>query len=277
MWPVIGSEEIAAGRMTRAKLRWSHRALYPDVHLPKDAQRTLDVEARGAWLWTKRTGVVAGLAAARLHGVYRVPNGIPVEVIGTSRRPPPGVVVRNERICADEIARIGALPVTSPARTALDLARRLPREEAVAYLDSLATATGVTAEQVAALAARYRSARGIKAARDAIDVMDGGARSPEETALRLLLVDAILPRPRTAIRLEDARWSTVLAMGWDWAKVAVDWQPDVRAEGYCAVQHIATRELIGRMGWLQVLVHPLHTKSSVLFRVRTALEQRGRR
>ncbi len=52
-----------------------------------------------------------------------------------------------ERISPDEYALVGDVPVTTPARTALDLARHLPRDLAVAHLDSLAGATAVTAAE----------------------------------------------------------------------------------------------------------------------------------
>lgn len=112
-----------------------------------------------------------------------------------------GVIVREERLAPDETAYVGELPVTSPVRTAWDLARHLPRDTAVAHLDALATATGVSAEDALELSDRYRGARGVRRARTALRLMDRGAQSPEETRVRLLLIDAGLPAPRTQIRL----------------------------------------------------------------------------
>ena len=79
-------------------------------------------------------------------------------MIGEQRRTPPGLIVRQE--LNDEICHFGRLPVTSPARTALDLARRLPRDEAVIRLDQLAAATAMTRAEVHSLAERYTGARG---------------------------------------------------------------------------------------------------------------------
>lgn len=58
-----------------------------------------------------------------MHGARLVDEATAVEVIYRSGRPPQGIVARNERIEADEIDEIAGLPVTTPARTALDLAR----------------------------------------------------------------------------------------------------------------------------------------------------------
>ena len=84
--------------------------------------------------------------------------------------------MREEQIRAGEVTYVGELPVTTVARTALDLAARfLPRDIAVAHLDALACATGVSAADAIALAARYPGARGIRRARVALALMDGGA------------------------------------------------------------------------------------------------------
>jgi len=160
--PFVGAEAISEGRLTRGQLRWNHTAVHPGVYLPKSAERTLYLSTVAAWLWTGRKGVIAGRAAAALHGAKWV---------------------------ADEISRVGELPVTTPARTALDLARHLPRDVAVAHLDALAAATGVTFENAVALTDKYRGARGIRRARTALALMDAGAQSPEESRLRLMLID----------------------------------------------------------------------------------------
>lgn len=113
-----------------------------------------------AWLWTGRRGIIAGRAAAALHGAEWVDEGAPVELITEHGRGQPGVIVREERIRPDEICQIGDFSVTTPLRTALDLARFLPRDDAVAHLDALAVATGIEAGPVLESAARYRGLRG---------------------------------------------------------------------------------------------------------------------
>jgi hypothetical protein len=76
------------------------------------------------------------------------------------------------------------LLVTNPARTAFDLARHLPRAVAVAHLDALSAATGVTAADVTPLIERHRDARGVRQCRNALSLMDSGAQSPKETWVR---------------------------------------------------------------------------------------------
>ena len=55
----IGSEAIAAGRLTEHELRRWYRPTYRDVYLPKSVDPSLRDRTRAAWLWSKRRGVIA--------------------------------------------------------------------------------------------------------------------------------------------------------------------------------------------------------------------------
>ena len=277
--PFIGSEALAAGTLTRGALRWNYTAMYPDVYIHKDARMDVYEKARGAWLWTGRRGIIAGATAAALYGVRSIDTNAPVELIGPSRRVRPGVVVRNERIGSDEVDA-GLVPRTTPARTALDLARRLPRDDAVVLLDQLSECTDVSTADVAPLQARYRAARGMGSAGKAIRLMDGGSLSPEETRLRLMLIDGGLPRPSTRILVEedgynfitmdDTPWGEIISMGWPDAKVGVEWAAHRR------VLHadIDFRELLQQKGWLLIEVTHLDTRAHTIRRCKDALRQR---
>jgi hypothetical protein len=161
----VGVEAIDGGRLTRGQLRWNYTAMHPGVYIPNGVERTLLLNTVAAWLWTGRKGVIAGRAAAALHGARWVDASTPIEIITEHTRKRPGVIVREERIGSDEITCVGELPVTRVARTAFDLARHLPRDTAVAHLDALAAATGVLPIDTLAVAAKYPGARGIRRAR----------------------------------------------------------------------------------------------------------------
>jgi AbiEi antitoxin C-terminal domain len=224
-----------------------------------------------AWLWTRRTGVIAGQAAAALYGVTTIEAFTPIELIAKPRRRQSGALVRAERIDADEVRTIAGMPVTSPIRTALDLARFLPRNEAVTVLDRLAERTGIEPEDTVGLVDLYRGARGMARAWSALSLMDGGTRSPEETRLRLRFHDAGLPHPQTGISLEDGHLSVAVGIGWPDAKVCVSY----RGEGdVIGVQQIQRQELIQRLGWFEICVVDRHPPMSVVYRVREALRRR---
>ena len=273
-----GSEALANGGMTRGRLRWNYRALFPDVYAPKAAAPSLQRNTEGAWLWSGRNGVIAGRAAAAAHGARWIDDTTPIEMIWRCGRPPPGIIVRNERIEADEIVEIAGLMVTSPERTALEIARHLPRELAVRHLDALSQAYGVNAADVLVLADRYPRARGLPFARNALALMDGAAQSPRETSLRLMLIDAGLPAPRTQIMVSDGFNTAFIDMGYDEPMVGLDYDGQHHLTDRDRYVHdIGRAELIEQQGWIDIRVVAEHIRRFILHRVREAFARRGYR
>lgn len=109
---------------------------------------------------------------------------------------------------AEDACTIGGLRLTTPLRTAFDLARLLPPTSAVIGLDRLLHMRLVSADEVLAVVRERRGWRGLARARSALSLADGGAESPQESLLRLLWVGAGLPRPRcnVVIRHLDRRF-----------------------------------------------------------------------
>lgn len=272
----IGSAALAAGALTRASLRWNYRALFPGVYLSKLIVPTLEQRAVGAWLWSGRDGVIAGRAAAALHGAKWVDATTPIEMLWRSGRPPRGIVVRNERLDADDIEWVKGLPVTTPLRTAFDLARHLPRDLAVRHLDALARETGITADEVLLLSERYRRARGLPRALIALPLMDGGAQSHQETRIRLILIDDGLPPPRTQTRITDGVQDAFIDMGYDEPKVGFDYEGKHHSEDRGQYVHdIGRAELIDRRGWIDLRVVAEHSRRFILHRAYEAFARRG--
>ena len=83
-------------------------------------------------------------------------------------------------------------------------------------------------EEVLLLAKRYRGASGVKQLKDALPLVDGGAASPRETWLRLLYMDAGLPKPSTQIPIFDADGTLLrtVDMGWEDFKVLSEYDGD---------------------------------------------------
>jgi hypothetical protein len=272
----IGSEKLARRAITRSSLRWNFRPIFPDVYQPKALVPSLRQKTVGAWLWTGRNGVIAGRAAAAVHGALWVDDVTPIELIWRNGRPPAGIIARNERIDGDEIVEIAGMQVTNPERTALDLGRHLPRNSAVIHLDALARATGIKACDVLSLADRYPGARGLRRLNTAIQLMDGGAESPRETRLRLLLIDDGLPPPRTQIRVSDGVREAYIDMGYDEPMVGFDYdgeQHQTNRDRY--VHDIWRAELIDGQGWIDIHVVAEHSRRFILHRAHAAFARRG--
>lgn len=274
--PLVGSEALAGGSLTRGQLRWNYRPIFRDVYIPTTLCRSLPVMTVGAWLWSGRRAVITGRAAAALHGARWVDDCAPIELLWRNNHYPPGIIVRDERHRPDEITVVGGLTVATPARTARDLARHLPPTVAVAHLDALARATGITKQDAVQLLDRYPGARGNKRARTAIDHMDAGAESPKESWLRLVLIKAGLPRPITQIRVSDGRLVAYLDMGWQEPKVALEYDGDHhRKDRRQYVKDIRRLEMVEQLGWQVITVVNEDRPDDIVERARGALVRRG--
>jgi hypothetical protein len=275
--PFIGSEAIASGRLMPYALRSRFVAIHHDVYLPPDAEVTAVTRGKAAWLWSRRRGVIAGQSAAALHGAKWVDADGPAEILYDNRHPPRGIDTWADRFDDDEVELVHGMLVTTPPRTALDLACRYPVDSAVAKIDALARATKLKMADVELLADRYKGRRGIKRARAALDLVDPGAESPRETWLRLLLIRAGYPRPQTQIPVYDEYGVlvAVLDMGWEDIKVAADYEGDHhRTNRVRSNKDIRRHEDVTELGWIDIRVTVQDTEGGILRRVAAAWDRR---
>jgi hypothetical protein len=275
--PFIGSEAVVSGRVTPYALRTRYAAIHRDVFVPLQTEPTPVIRAKAAWLWSKRRGVVAGLSASALHGAKWIDARRPAQIIHDNRHPPPGIRTWADCVEADEIAVVDRMRVTTPARTALDLACRYPVDKAVAMIDALARASRVKVADIELLAERYRGRRGIRRARVALPLVDPGAESPRETWLRLLLIRAGFPPPQTQIPVYDeyGQLAAVLDMGWEHLKLAVEYDGDHHWTDRRQFNNdIARQEALTGLGWIDVRVTAEDTEGGVIARVSAAWQRR---
>jgi Protein of unknown function (DUF559) len=275
--PFIGSEAVAAEALTKSQLATRCRRLFPDVYVERDVDVDARSRAKAGWLWTGRRGVVAGFAAAALHGSKWVDDVRVVELIHDNRRSPPGIQTHRDRIDEDEIDLVAGIPVTSPVRTVLDFGCWYPTMTAVAGIDSLARAIDIKAVDVELLARRYAGRKGVARARQAIELFDSGAQSPKESWLRVVLIQAGLPRPQTQIPVFNELGNAIayLDMGWEDVKVAVEYDGEQhRSDRRQYTWDIRRLEMLERLGWIVMRVVAGDRPAEVVGRVRTALARR---
>lgn len=268
--PFVGSEAVANGELRKSTLRTRYTRVFRDIYVSPGTELTPLVRAKAGWLWSRRRGIVAGNGAAAAHGAKWVDLEAPLEMIHSNRNPLAGLDVRTVEIQEDEIIRVDGVPITSVARTALDIGSWYPRDDAVASLDALARATHLKAADVELLMQRYARHPGIQRARTALDLMDAGAQSPRETWLRLILVDGGLPRPQTQIPVYDGPGNpfAYLDMGWEEIKVAAEYDGEEhRASSRRYNWDLRRAERIQRQGWINVRVAAGERKSDILRRV----------
>jgi hypothetical protein len=272
-----GSEALRDAALTEHQLRRWYRPIFRDVYVPRYYEPTLADRTVGAWLWSRRRSVLAGAAAAALHGAAWVDVDIPIELIGKNVRPQRGLVVRDETLDPHEVTQLRGLPVTTVCRTAFDVGRHLPRRQAVARLDALMRAAPFSTEEVNVLAAQHKGMRGVRKSTAALALVDGGAMSPKETWLRLLLVDAGLPHPTTQLPLLRGRdLVAVFDLGWEEYKVAAEYDGDYhRSDRRRFVKDIDKLGTAEDEGWIVIRVVSEHRPRDIVSRVYRGLTRRG--
>ena len=273
-----GSEAIANSELTGYALRRWYRPIFRDVHVPRRHTVTIHDRSVGAWLWSKRRAVIAGVAASALHGAQWVDPDIAIELVLSCPRPPRGIVARNERLADDEVTRAAGLPVTTLARTAFDLGRHLPRGQALARLDALMRATPFSTDEVDLIAKRHEGARGLRQLRSLLPLVDGGSASLKETWLRLLFIDAGFPKPTTQIPVVEGwgRLVRMLDMGWEDFMVAAEYDGDqhrTNREQY--VKDLRCLPKLQLLGWNIVRVIKEDSQDDIISRAYQALVSRG--
>lgn len=232
------------------------------------------MKARAAWLSTGAT--LVGMSAAAILGTKWLDGTAPAEIARSDRHCQAGIVVRAYRLTDDEVHMVAGMPVTTAARTGFDIGRALPGARSVTILDALLNATLTTPADVGVVADRHPGARGARRLRAALKLADGGAESPQETRVRMLLVGAGLPKPETQIKFRDLHIR--VDMGWREWKVAVE---------YDGIQHWANRyqrswdieriALLESAGWavVRVSAEMLSRPDALVERVKDKLRERG--
>lgn len=280
-WPFLSIEALAAGSIAERSMREHYEEMYPSVLMPKGATPSAMQRAEGAYLWTRRRGVLAGQSAAAVLGTKWVDGAEPAEVLSGNRKAPDLLIVRTERLNADDVVTVRGMRVTSQARTGFDVGRHtVNRLTAVKRMDALANATGLKVIDIEAVAAAHPRARGLPRLRRVLPLVDGGAESPQETVARLALIDAGLPRPRTQVRIVDD-YGTFIArvdMAYEEQKIAVEYDgPQHWENAEIRQRDIDKMYTLAAMGWIVIRVSLnllKYRRAAFIRRVAEALESR---
>jgi very-short-patch-repair endonuclease len=270
---IVGSEAMAAGVVTRQTLRTDYVKLHHNVYARKGLQLDAADRAKAAWLWSRRKATLVGLSAAAMHGSRYLPDDVAAEIARVRHPAPSGIVIHSGVIAADEICLRQSIDCTTPARTAYDIGRRVPGDNAIIRIDALLNATSCTVTDVSRIADRYPGARGMRRLRKALNLVDGGAESPKETELRLLLVRDGLPRPVTQVQVGKRR----IDMGWPEWRVGVEYDGEQHwTDPRRHAEDIERLEYLAAQGWTIVRVSARqlrYDRAGILRRVRQALAQ----
>lgn len=188
------SDNVIAGLIARGALHREHPSVFAVGHhapMPHGAQAA-------ALLATDDT-VLSHLTAATLWGLpAHAPNQVEVLICGRQTAQPRGVRVhRTVQLPARDIRIKHHLPLTSPARTLLDIADGLTPRELERALDEALVARIVRISQIADVLARARGRRGAPRLGALIEHAAGTTvtRSQAEERFLALVRAADLPQP----------------------------------------------------------------------------------
>lgn len=175
-----------------------------------------------------------------------------------------GIRSHRNRLLPSERVRFRRLNLTSPARTLVDLAsdERLHLEDLVVVSDAIVNRPyrqggridGLdTLVGLATAVADAGRTPGIRRARHVIDRTRVGADSPQETRVRLALVDAGLPEPELQVKGDPAdRWSPEADLGYRDLKIAIQYDGKHHRSKEQQAADAYRDEWFQRHGWLVV-------------------------
>lgn len=281
-----GSAAVAADLVTKNELRgprfWR---IHPDTYLaagpvPPD----LRLRSLGAYRYVGGHGVLAGYSAAELLGASCGPRNAPAEVIvpPLGQRRPAGLLLRRERIAPSEVVEVEGVRVTSPIRTAFDLARRHDLVEGVVAVDRLANAHRFRPEQVLELAARHPGLRGVQRIGEVVAHADARAGSPMESRLRMVIVLAGLPRPAVQFPVQDEhnRTAVWLDLAYPDHGIGIEYDGAVHTEPDAVLRDIGRHTALldqDRRVYRYTKLDVLRRPDRIVVQIRRALDRRDRR
>lgn len=281
-WPFLGAEALAAGVIPQRAMHVLYEPVYPGVYGPAGVEPSAIQQARAAWLWSPRRGVVAGNSAAALLGAKWVSPKLAAELVHGNRRPPPRIIVHSDGLTPRESTTVDGIAVTGPARTVFDIGRRtVNRLQAVQRLDALAHATDVKTADVEAVIAAHAGARGLVRLRQVLPLVDGGAESPQETRTRLVLIDAGLPKPPTQVVVCNDHGDFVarIDMGYRELRIGIEYDGPQHWTGPEQIARDIDRHVaLADLGWTIVRVTSdllRYREATFVGRVVTAMQAAG--
>jgi hypothetical protein len=251
-----GSAAVAAGLTTWTVLRGPRfLRLFPDTYItaPDDGPPDLKLRSLAAYRYVDGRGVLSGYSAAEVLGASCGPWDAPAEVTVPHRgqRSPAGLLVHRAHLFPGEIKQVDGLQVTSPVRTAYDLARRGDLVERVVAVDRLANVHGFSPDLLLHFSARNRGTRGNELVPHVLAYADRRAESPMETRLRMLIMQSGLPRPQVQWVVPDERTRTVvrLDLAWPELMIGIEYEGEGHTEPEQVLRDVSRYTGLVDKGW----------------------------
>jgi hypothetical protein len=273
----IGSHAVAEGLLTRRQLRErSYRRLvqgvYADPSLPLDHR----LRCRGVALLLPAGTAIGGHSAAAWHGAPFAGPHDPVTVLrapGVLWKGPRGTRVHRTVLASSELTIEEDVPVTTPLRTAWDVAALESLGTAVAALDAMVRSGALTVGDLTTMVDSGGGRWGVAKVRRAVGLVDPRAESPPESRVRVALAMAGLdPVPQFEVRVDGLLLARV-DFAWPEARLAVEYEGAYHFEESQILRDDARLDRLVAAGWrvIRLSAADLHDLDAVVARIRAAL------
>jgi hypothetical protein len=274
----LGSHAVAEGLATDRQLkaglyRRLLRNVYADPGIPADHQ----LYARAAALLMPIDAVLGGRSAAAWHGAPFAGATEPVVVLvdqASAWRGPHGVRVHRTDVAPQDVLVIDDVRLTSPLRTAWEVATLETVPTAVGILDGMVRAGTLDVRAFAELSTsargRWRSRRVAVVA----PLVDGRSESPPESWVRVACIRAGLPTPVPQyVVLAAGEFLGRVDLAWPEARLIVEYEGAHHFEdGQIRRDDERYRRLLAA-GWrvIRLSAADLRDMASVVARIAAAL------
>ena len=212
---MVTRDELLAAGLSRSQIDRlvASKGLIPEydgVYRVGHRAPNLECSYLAAVLACGEGALLSGRAAVHLFGLIKGPAPKP-EVTTTTQRRPPGVRVhRARRIDRRDAMTWEGIPITTVARTVVDMAAHSTPDEVAVIFHEAAVRYRVKPHHVEAVLKRRPNAKGAKALRRVINGDERVLLSELERGFIALLTRAQLPLPKTNIPRHghwvDCRW-----------------------------------------------------------------------
>lgn len=263
-WPTARDHGLSRKQLTALVREGDVRRVLRNVYVGAHVPDTVESRVAAARLVISPWSVICDRTAAWLWGVdtfdYRELEILPpIESFvlrGHSRPRRIGVNGGVRDLRSRDVVDLGGLAVTSPLRTALDLACKLRRRDALAALDGFMRLHGITQDEMRRELVRYFRRRGVVQARALVQHADPRAESPGESWTRMEMLDRGLPTPGLQHWVEvDGVPTFRLDMAYEKHRVAIEYDGREFHEGTERREaDRRRRDWLSRHGWTVVVV-----------------------
>ena len=194
-----------------------------------DPVRNHVLQIMAARTWVGRDAVASHHSAATFHRLdllKSLPDKTVTLTLPAPRRwnrpPPAGVVFHCAELAPRHVTRLYNLPVTTAARTVVDLARTLPFMDAVVVADSALHAEKATKPELRQVLDACVRWPGITQARRVVAFADERAGSPLESAARVVFDEFGLDPPELQVTIHLPAHSFLVDFFWQAHRVIVE-------------------------------------------------------